>query len=397
METVLKDDCLSACTGCSACFSICPVEAISMESNLEGFVYPSIHSQKCIHCNLCRKVCPVINEVKGKPLSEVYAAITKIDNLEKCASGGVFSAIATYFLSRGGVVIGCAMDPTEKGFNVHHILITKQEDLNRISGSKYVQSSIGATFRETKKWLDAGKMVLFSGTPCQIAGLKSYLRKDYNNLYCCDIICHGVPSLEMFNAYLHYLEKGKQIESFVFRDKSCKYSKNGVGLIKYSFHKNKQMISKNLYHVQSSYYTLFLNSEINRECCYHCQYAKTERIGDFTLGDFWGYENLANRGIDSSRGISFLGVNSLKGKMIFKELRTYIQFEKRSIEEVLSHNEQLTAPALCPLNRERVLDLYRNEGWKGVEKWFRFSRGLKNLVKTTFPKELIFYILSNKK
>ena len=195
------------CCGCSSCFQKCPKNAIRMEENLEGFLYPVIDRDKCIDCGSCSKVCPQLKKIEKISLGypKAYAMRNKnLDELSKSSSGGIFSVLANYVIDNGGVVFGAAYDSK---LNINHIKATTKEELSPIRSSKYVQSNIGNSYREAEKILKNGQYVLFTGTPCQIAGLKSYLMKDYEKLITADIICHGVPSQKLFHKYLDYLSE----------------------------------------------------------------------------------------------------------------------------------------------------------------------------------------------
>ena len=184
------------CTGCTACYSICPHSAIDMRANTAGFRYPIINSTKCVGCGLCEFICPVIKPDSDNlvPLLAFVAQAKDQRILEKSASGGIFTAIAQQFIAEGGIVVGAAYD---SNLNVCHITCSKQEELQLLSGSKYVQSELNDIFKTVKDYLREGKQVLFSGTPCQVAGLKSFLRKDYSNLLCVDFLCHSIVAFHV--------------------------------------------------------------------------------------------------------------------------------------------------------------------------------------------------------
>lgn len=182
---------IEKCSGCHACFNICPKDCITMQENTEGFLYPVIDEELCVDCGMCKKACPVLSEYEGNSVGKAYACINNKENTRmKSSSGGVFSLLAEYILNRGGVVFGAAFD---EALTVHHIEITHIDDLGKLRGSKYLQSRIENTYRKVKERLDAGVSVLFTGVPCQISGLKSYLGREYSNLYIQDLICYGVP------------------------------------------------------------------------------------------------------------------------------------------------------------------------------------------------------------
>ena len=196
----------SKCSGCSACLNVCPVHAINMTEDEDGFLYPSISSALCVECGQCLKVCPFRNELCPESLQETYAAVAENVDLSESSSGAVFPSIAINFLKTGGIVYGCSMQYENDQITVRHTRVSNEKELIRLKGSKYVQSDMGLTYPSVKEDLNNGLKVLFSGTPCQVAGLYSYLREDHPNLYTIDIVCHGVPSQKFFHSYIEYEE-----------------------------------------------------------------------------------------------------------------------------------------------------------------------------------------------
>lgn len=194
----------SLCSGCGACFNICPENCIKMCEDSEGFLYPEADKSKCIDCGLCEKACPIFKEYKGNPEGRAYACINKDESVRmESSSGGIFRLIAEYVLAKGGVVFGAAFD---EDLTVHHILAESPGEIYKLQGSKYVQSRIENTYKKAKEYLENGRMVLFTGTPCQISGIKAYLNKDYENLILQDIVCHGVPSGKVWKKYVNFRE-----------------------------------------------------------------------------------------------------------------------------------------------------------------------------------------------
>ena len=278
------------CTGCTACSVICPQKCISMKTDGEGFIKPVIDYSKCINCGLCFKNCPqecsyILNEKRD----EAYAFVNlNKSELEKSSSGGAFISLAKYILSKGGVVFGAAYD---SNFFVRTVAIERVEDLYRLQGSKYVQSDIGDGYIEVKQYLKRNRLVLFSGTPCQIAGLYAALKEERENinLITVELLCHGVPSNKLFQTYLKYAERkyGKICE-YTFRDKE-KWGWGNWGSISYL---RKDKIKKRYFPVASDYfYSLCFKENIFMESCYNCKYAVLPRLADITLGDFWGGQN----------------------------------------------------------------------------------------------------------
>lgn len=273
------------CTGCRTCEQVCPKSCISMKFSSEGFLEPFIDLDQCVDCGLCQRRCPQ-NNLKVYPLSEkVFAVKSKNDKeLYKSASGGAFAALARYFLEQNGVCVGASY---YKGWNVGHKIIRSLDDLPSLQSSKYVQSDTLHTYSEVRCLLSQGIKVLYSGTPCQIAGLNSFLGNvDKSNLLTIDLICHGVPSIKLFKSYIQWLEHryGEPIIDFNFRDKS-----SGWGLNVKIKTKTK---TKTRSCVIDPYYYHFLKGDTYRECCYRCSYSRPERVGDVTIGDFGGIESI---------------------------------------------------------------------------------------------------------
>lgn len=236
---MLTEQILTQCNGCMACYNICPVECIQMEINQEGFWYPKIESEKCIKCNRCSNICPLNMKKSNNEVRVAYAAMHK--NLQVrlgSSSGGVFPALAKSILKNKGVVFGPDFDDR---WNLHHVAIHNLEDLHKLCGSKYVQSKIGDSYQEVKKYLEEGKRVLFTGTPCQVAGLKQYLRKDYENLICQDIACHGVASPFVLKKYMEFRQKKVRtnVRRMFFRHK--KYGWKTYSLL-FEYSNNKEYV-----------------------------------------------------------------------------------------------------------------------------------------------------------
>lgn len=341
----------SLCCGCRACEQVCPVHCISMVKDKEGFLVPKIDSSKCIQCGKCLRHCAQIeyNQSREK-YSKVYAAKNKNkDIVSTSTSGGIFDLLARYVLcEKSGIVCGCAWD---KKIVARHIIIDKIEDLPLLHGSKYVQSDIGNNYSLIKDYLDNGRFVLFSGTACQIAGVKQYLMKDYDNLITIDIICHGVPSPLLFKEYIKWKEKqiGNKITNFDFRNKN----KKGWGL-SYKVVSNKKNIIGNAW--DDPYYTSFLNGDIYRECCYNCHYSNENRVSDITLGDYWGIEREHPNFYDDM-GVSVVIVNSQKGIQLFDLIKSNIDCIESSYEKAARQNHNLVSPSLRTEIRNKIKEI----------------------------------------
>ena len=366
------------CCACSACFNICPKNAISFQEDSDGFVYPYINKELCINCGLCQKVC---NYQKDEVLYEpqkTYAAITNNTEILLSASGGVFASFAKSFLDDGGVVYGATLECKEGKPFIFHLGIENEEEIPNILGSKYVQSSIGKVFQEIKEKLKSGKKVLFCGTPCQVDGLRGYLGKDFSNLLLIDLICHGVPSQKFFRDYIREIYPNKSVRNFKFRDKKHGWGYNG----RIDF---EHGISKCLYKNESSYYEYFLKGTICRENCYVCKYASNKRIGDITIGDFWGIgkehpEWMKENGgmIDTKKGVSCILINTEKGKNYLEHYKNVIKLWECKLQEIVNHNRQLKEPIhLNSKIRDRIFAIYKENGYKGVEKMWKKDKGFK--------------------
>lgn len=367
------------CCGCGACFNICNKNAIEMKEDIYGYIYPYIKKELCIECGACKKVCAYQNSHEYNLPKQVLAA-TSNNNIIKLnsSSGGIFSILALNVLGENGIVFGSYLD---QNMIPKHIAINNESDLGKIQGSKYVQSNIGNTYSEAKEYLVQGKKVLFSGTPCQIDGLKYFLKKEYENLITIDIICHGVPSSKLFKDYILYMEKNikGKILDFRFRDKTKGWGLTG----KITYRNSKGIKSKMVYCKESSYYNLFLNGDIYRESCYKCKYACKERVGDITLGDYWGIEsehpeiNSKNIKFNKDKGVSSVIVNTSKGLTIIKESKSYMESLVSNFDKVAKHNNQLVNSSKKSEIREEILDIYLKKGYEGIEEYFRHSMGKK--------------------
>ena len=372
------------CCGCGSCVDLCPKQAINLIEDQYGFLYPLINQELCIDCGKCRSNCAFQKAHDGNEPIKVFAALLK-DNekLKLSASGGLFYCLAKKILGMNGVVYGSAMKYYDGKLNVEHIRVDKIEDLGLIQGSKYVQSKTVNILRYVMDDVKSGKNVLFSGTPCQVDGLRSLLRyKEYPNLYTVDIICHGVPNLKLFQAYIANEERkyNGSIVNYTFRDKTIGWGLYGrIDYIKNGKKKTKY-INPNL----SSYYRLFLNSEIYRDSCYRCKYTTKKRTGDITLGDYWGIEKMhpeflmENGGkFNLKLGVSCVLLNTEKAMELFSKIEDDLIFETSTFENISKGNEQLKHPSRHTDARNQILDLYVKNGYSSVDDWYYKSLGLK--------------------
>ncbi len=299
---------------------------------------------------------------------------TKPDVLEKSSSGGAFSLLAEYVLEQGGIVYGCAFDEHQVA---RHIRVDSREGLAALRGSKYVQSDMGDNFGLVKKDLTSGIAVLFTGTPCQVDGLRAFLGKDYDQLLCADIVCHGVPSPEYFADYLRteYGEDATHIKSVEFRDKRQGWTTSGGVRFDESAGCNFHYLDPAF----STYYGQFLAGEIYRESCYRCPYANTNRVGDFTIADFWGL-NQKDSGVDADGGASLVLINNQKAVTLAPFIFKSAICEERPLEEATAGNSQLNAPVPRPKERDEIMKLWLEEGMEEVTARYK-SAHLKRLPK----------------
>lgn len=338
------------CCGCSACKNICPVNAISMIEDEKGFLYPIINENKCINCGLCENVCPIIN-VKNEDnvLPEAYAAFNKNEEIRmKSSSGGVFSLIAEYILNENGIVYGAVFNDK---FEVEHKEIITKEDLKYARGSKYIQSDLKKIFKNIKKQLDDKKLVLFTGTPCQIEGLKQYLNKDYSNLFLQDLICHVVPSKKVWKKYLEYIEKENKgkITNISFRDKQNK-GWNKYELL-FEFENNKKFVE----HSKDIFMKVFLSDIALRDSCYNCRFKKRHRESDITLADFWGIDNIMPE-MNDEKGTSLIIVHTAKGRDLLDKIKEKIKLERVDFLKAISNNPSMTMSANSDKQKNEFLE-----------------------------------------
>ena len=390
MENHIVIDNLKDCCGCAACLNVCPKEAITMTEDEAGFIYPKVENDLCVNCGMCKRVCVFgkkNNGETGEP--QVYAGvINNRETLKKSSSGGIFSALANTVLGDGGVVFGAAWD---KDFSLSHIAAKTPEELEKLRGSKYVQSNTGTTFREVKSLLDAGKSVCYSGTPCQISGLKSYLGKDYENLFTIDIICHGVPSLKMLKDDLKFVS-GKipdELTNVKFRDKSYGWGTKG------SLTADDKKIKYNA--GTSPYYFYFLKGEVYRESCYNCRFPSEKRQGDITLGDYWGIGGglLKKLGdINPDLGVSCILVNTEKGEKWLNAAKNNLSLTVSDRKSVERRNGQLTKPSTPLPEHKDLLESYKENGFSAFKNGYKrhtkdhIIRGVKNLIPSKIKRKI---------
>lgn len=358
------------CYGCNACGNVCHAKAIDIHTDKEGFQYPFINQALCTQCDRCKEVCLIYQDKNVNSNVEhnaeynveqkVYAVKLREETIRLLSSsGGMFTAISDFVLEKGGIVYGAAFD---ENLNVCHKRAVTKEERDEMRGSKYVQSNIGAIFQAVKKDLLEEKQVLFTGTPCQVAGLKRYLRNtDSSLLSLCDIICHGVPSNLMWQEYIRFVEGTKRVhlEIHYFRTKI-----NG-------WH---SMTSKNVYRngkedyqsiLSQIHMRLFLSDFMLRPCCYNCKFARMERYSDITIGDYWGVEKTLPE-YDDNKGISLVLTNTKKGSELFAAVREKLEVRESNTANCKQRN--LEHPTLLPLQRDEFWKAFKEQGYEYVAK-----------------------------
>lgn len=317
------------CCGCSACQQVCPKSCISMHEDSEGFLYPKVDRNLCINCHLCEKVCPVINRYppSGQPLS--FACVNKDDSIvQKSSSGGFFTALAEYILENGGVVFGVKFD--EQWSTVFDYTENK-EGLLKFRGSKYVQPSVNDCYKKAKSFLLEDRLVLFSGTSCQISGLNHFLRKKYDNLITVDIVCHSIPSPKIWQLYLDYVRKQHEIYNITFRDKSFGWRNYGLRIIGKTKDEYIQLIHEGK--DQNLYMRGFLNDLYTRPSCSNCPARNYTSGSDLMIADFWGIEKYHPE-MDTNSGVSIVLLKTNKGTEIFEKIKGNLETLQVPYKEV---------------------------------------------------------------
>ena len=345
----------SECCGCYACTNICPKQCIEMKIDNEGFWYPEVDKDRCIDCSLCEKVCPELATPKKEEFKTIaYACKNRNENVRlSSSSGGVFTSLCEYVINNGGVVFGVAFN---ENFEVEHMEATTIEECEKFRGSKYVQSKIGETYKSAKKYLNEGRIVLFTGTQCQIKGLNLFLRKKYNNLIAVDIVCHGVPSPRVFNLYKENLKKeyNSEINSISFRDKS-----NGWKNYRYRISFKDGQVDQKLHH-NNIYSKGFLKDLYLRPSCYSCEAKNFKSNSDITLADYWGVQN-KHAEFDDDKGISLILVNSEKGQEIFTKISSDIEVIDTDLDYAISYNPSLVKHVEYNKDRDKFFEELNND------------------------------------
>lgn len=388
------------CTSCFACYNVCPVNAIDMVEDKEGFKYPKVNLEKCIKCGLCDKICPVINKEKisnnSKP--KVYAAYSN-DNYIRLdsTSGGIFSELAKIIYEQGGAVCGAVFNDE---WLVEHIVSYDIKDLDRLRSSKYLQSDINNSFKEIKSNLDKGNKVLFCGSPCQVSGLCNFLQKEYANLITVDFICRGMNSPKIFKGYIKDLEKKyhSKIKSIKFKNKTHGWHNFSTRV---DFENGEKYIGGR--YVDSYMVGYLKYNAFMRPSCYDCKFKDLPRRADITVADFWGIEKI-DKSLDQDKGTSMVLINSEKGQDIFEKVKERVVFKEIVSEKIFEGNICMQNSVEKTSSRDGVFEDIDNLSYKELQdKYFpspnkrerikiffhtnKYAIRLKNIVKKILKKE----------
>ena len=368
------------CCGCGACAAVCSNGAIDMRKDEEGFLYPVVADDKCVECGACVSICRAgAGKIKASDNVSAFAAYCIDESIRKSSSsGGIFSILAEEVLRHGGVVYGAAFD---ERFSVKHIAVDNVSELPRLRGSKYVQSDIGDCFADVKRNVLAGRQVLFSGTPCETAGMLNYLGGRHENLLTVDLVCHGVPSPAVWDAYVREICGAKDyadIKRISFRDKTISWREYSV-LFVFKDNTEHRRAMKDDHYMQGFLRDLYL-----RPSCHACRFKGDNRTSDITLADFWGIEKVMPEMYDG-RGTSLILTNTKKGLKFLARIKDKMRIADADVSEALSHNEAAIASVEANLNREEFFRAFIKENSSPqtlVERYAR-KKSLKNRCKHT--------------
>ena len=367
------------CCGCAACYNICPNDAIEMLEDEKGFKYPKINQEKCVKCNLCEKVCPILMQRNITKTPKAYMCINKNKEVVlNSSSGGTFYVLAEEIINKNGIVFGAIFDDK---FEVIHSYIESNKEISKMQGSKYVQSDIQKTYEKAKKFLNEGKYVLYTGTPCQIEGLKTFLGKEYNKLYTQDIICHGVPSRKIWRYYLKSMTNSlNNIEKINYRDKKISW-KNFSMNIKY---KNRRIYNKS--HNKDLYMKAFIQNLILTDSCYNCKFKKKDRNSDITLADFWGISKM-DKSINSRNGVSLVIINTQKGNELLEILKKKCTVKEVNLDDAIRYNQAYIKSANINNNRDAFFREVEEDNIKRKLKKYTYSQSfIKKVYRKIFKK-----------
>lgn len=367
------------CCGCLVCADCCPAGCIHAEENPDGFIHPIPDDERCLNCGACLKVCPALEYGQGQVADKVIAAhCLDTEGRLKGSSGGVFGVLAKQVIEKGGKVWGAAFDGK---LQLKHVRVSSLEELEKLYKSKYLQSDTCGVWKAIKEDLDNSVYTLFSGTPCQCRALRNFLKKEYANLVIVDIICHGVPNQKLFNNYLkdYEAENGGHVVDFTFRYKAADFQYDR-GFCMRTEKNGKSKEVKGLYYRSPFYYGFYQEGLLYRSSCLCCNWADIKRVGDITLGDFWGIEKYME--IKDS-GCSAVLLNTPQGKELFNYVKEKLHWRVLPLETVIENNECLQRSPKRNKKRESFFEDYRTHGFGYVKKKYmqptrkyRFIKGI---------------------
>lgn len=359
------------CCGCTACASVCASNAITMQPDEEGFLYPVCESSLCTDCHLCEQVCPIIARDRRQPDTlpdKVFALRNKdAEKLRSSSSGGAFAAMTEEILNRNGIVYGAEYN---ESFEVVHCGETKADGALKFRGSKYVQSDLRGVFKEIRAKLRKGMPLLFSGTPCQVEGLKRFLIKPYDNLVTVDILCHGVPSPKVFADYVRFINTYSvgHLQGIFMKDKTFGWGYQDTRLF---FQKGRSEFNTPL---SLLWNRIYYDHVANRPACHRCRFTNFHRPGDLTIGDFWGIEK-SHKDFSSPSGISLLMINTVKGSMLWENIRHHFDYIESDTDKCLQPVLQYPRPESS--ERIRFWEEYRKLGFdKAIRKRYQITHGM---------------------
>lgn len=346
------------CSGCTACASACPKGCIVMSADKNGFLYPMIDENTCIDCGLCEKLCPIVSPLNiTNDETKAYAAYSKDETIRfSSSSGGIFTELANIILQHGGAVFGAIYN---EQFEVVHTCVENENELAKLRGAKYSQSDLQGIFEQIRNKLEAGQSVLFAGTPCQVGGLKSFLRKEYDNLLTVDFVCNSVPSPMAWREYVKYRsykDNNGELPTFInLRSKATGWSR-------YQYSNHFEYSDGSTYTVKSSdslYMKLFIEGFINRQSCRNCKFKGYNRVSDITLGDFWGIWDISPD-FDDDKGTSVILVHSHKGSELFEKISEKILAMPVTLEETSLYNSAILKSSTCNEMSQKAFYFIRN-------------------------------------
>ncbi len=372
------------CCGCGACSQICPKSCITMLENDRGFLVPDVNLDLCVNCGMCIGICPEKGQPEAYSVKNAYACVAvDMDIVKASTSGGVFRVLADRILSVGGVIYGCSWNDR---IEAKHIRIEKICELHKIQQSKYVQSDTNKTFSMAKSDLENGICVLYSGTACQIAGLRKFLGKEYDNLYTLEVACHGVPSPGLFRKYIQWTEEknGERVISFQFRNKE-KHKKGEHYKFCVNFDSGRR---KFFSAIEDPYYGSFLKGRTLRKTCYDCKYKGEQRVADFSLSDYWGIEK-EHSSFPAKNGVSAVMVNTEKGERLFNSIKDSLVCKETTFNQIVSHNKSIISSAKCEESKQ-LCNIYaeNNVLFKNLKPAF----SIKNRLKSILPENLKYLL-----